>query len=152
MKTTAKKLEVQKKDSVGVKPIWFSAWEFDKLPTPLWAVFLNRVIMDLQEMMPSVEMKNKIKAIGKGILLFSANILMSKTIGTNTEDIEKIKDNVWEDIKRVDCLREDLSVFIDTALENDDQHRKRVAIFIDDLDRCLPRSNVLRYLNPLSFF
>jgi predicted KAP-like P-loop ATPase len=138
MKTTVRKLELTNADLVGVKPIWFSAWEFEKLPTPLWTVFLNRVIMDLQDMMPDPGIKDKLGALGKGVVLLSKEVLLSRTIGITSEELEKIKDKVWEDIKRIDCLREELSQYIDEALKNDPEKRKRIAIFIDDLDRCLP--------------
>lgn len=143
MKTIAKKLELQNGESIKVKPIWFSAWEFEKLKTPLWTVFLNRVIMDLEEMLPKEEnVKSKIAALGKGAILFSTNLLLSKTLGMTTKDIEEIKNHVWEDIKEIDCLREELSSFIQEALKNDPKKRSRIAIFIDDLDRCLPEQSV----------
>ena len=138
MKTVAKKLESPSEELVGVKAIWFSAWEFEKLQTPLWTVFLNRVIMDLQEMMPTSELKDKIKAVGKGLILLSADLLLSRAIGVTTKDLEEIKDRVWDNIKRIDCLREELSKYIDEALQNDPQKRQRIVVFIDDLDRCLP--------------
>jgi predicted KAP-like P-loop ATPase len=125
MKTTAKKLEPTDTDLVGVKPIWFSAWEFEKLPTPLWTVFLNRVIMDLQDMMPNTDTKDKLKALGKGVVLLSKEILLSRTVGITSKELEEIKDKVWEDIKRIDCLREELSLYIDEALKNDQEKRSR---------------------------
>jgi len=142
MKTIAKKLESPNVELVGVKAIWFSAWEFEKLPTPLWTVFLNRVIMDLQEMMPNADLKDKIKAVGKGVVLLSTDILLSRTLGVTSKDLEEIKDRIWEDIKRIDCLREELSKYIEEALRNDPEKRSRIAIFIDDLDRCLPEQCV----------
>ncbi|HML01871.1 MAG TPA: P-loop NTPase fold protein [Candidatus Bathyarchaeia archaeon] len=137
MKTVVKKLEFQDDKLKSVKAIWFSAWEFEKLQTPLWTVFLNRVIMDLQEMMP-IELKEKIKDFGKGLLLLSTNLLLSKTTGVTTKDIEEIKDRVWNDIKAIDCLREELSHYIEEAIKSDPKRRTRIVVFIDDLDRCLP--------------
>lgn len=137
MKTVSKKLDIPNSDLVTVKTIWFSAWEFEKLPTPLWTVFLNRIIMELQEMLPNEKHKKQIKAIGSGLLLLSTDILMSRIIGIGMKDLEKIKEKVWKDIKKITCLREDLSYHINQALDNDTKGRKRLVIFIDDLDRCL---------------
>lgn len=142
MKTVAKKLESSTVEGVKVKTVWFSAWEFGKLPVPLWTVFLNRVIMELQDMVPDESLKSKIKAVGLGILALSADVLFRRVIGVTFKDIEGIKERVWEDIKKIDSLREELSHYIEKALENDPKKRERLAIFIDDLDRCLPQQAV----------
>jgi len=139
MKTVARKLE-SSTTGVGIKTIWFSAWEFEKLALPLWAVFLNRVIMELHEMMPD-NLKSKIKDLGQEILTLSADLLLRKTVGTTLAEVKKIKEKVWNDIKRVDSLREELSRYIEKALKKDPQ-KDRLAIFIDDLDRCLPNQCV----------
>jgi hypothetical protein len=138
MLTIAKKLE-DTREGVRVKKIWFNAWEFEKIPTPLWTVFLNRVVIELQDMLPAGKARNKLKETGKGILLLTGDLLLQKTIGVTLNDIEKIKERVWTDIEAINSLKEKLSSYIDEALKNDPLHRKRVAIFIDDLDRCLPK-------------
>ena len=142
MKTIAKKLESSDIKGVKVKSIWFSAWEFEKLKMPLWNIFLNHVIMELQEMMPNDVHKTKIKAIGQGILALSGEILFRKIVGVSLKDVEKIKEKVWKDIERINSLREELSKCIEKALKKDPKKRRRLAIFIDDLDRCLPEQCV----------
>jgi hypothetical protein len=142
MKTVAAKLESANADDIRVKCIWFSAWEFEKLPTPLWIVFLNRVMMELHDMVPDAGLKKAITTLGKGILLLSANVLLQKSVGISQEEVRQIKESVWEDIKQIDSLREKLSQYIEEALKNDKMQRNRLAIFIDDLDRCLPAQSV----------
>jgi len=119
MKTIAAKLESSNTEGVKVKSIWFSAWEFEKLPTPLWTVFLNRVIMELQEMILDNGLKSKIKALGQGILLLSADVLLQKFVGVTSKEVEEIKEKVWDDIKKIDSLREELSQYIEEAMKND---------------------------------
>lgn len=130
------------KDMGIVKVVWFNAWEFQKLQTPLWTIFLNRVMMDLSNMTEDDNLKERIKALGKGFLLLSADALLSRTIDIKTKDLEELKERVWTDIKKIDCLREELSQKINEALESDPYKRQRLAIFIDDLDRCLPEQCV----------
>lgn len=138
MKTVCRELESVSDKELKMKTIWFDAWEFEKLPIPLWKIFLNRITMELQEMVVDSGLKTKIKAAGECLLFLSSDILLKRFIGTSIEEIGKIKEKFWDDIKRIDSLREDLSTCIDDALSNDPSNTERLVIFIDDLDRCLP--------------
>jgi hypothetical protein len=142
MKTVARKLESPTEGEVGVKTIWFNAWEFEKLSVPLWTIFINRVVMELQEMAQDENLKSKIKAVGEGILRLASGIVLRKLVGVTLKEVEEIKKDVWTDVERVDSLREELSQYLEEALKSDSQKRERLAIFIDDLDRCLPEQAV----------
>jgi len=142
MKTIARKLEQSSGDEVKVKVVWFNAWEFEKVPVPLWKVFLNRITMELQDMVGDTGLKSKIMAVGKGLLLLSSDLLLKRYAGVSLEKIEGIKDRVWDDIEKVNSLSEDLSGCIEEALKSDSSKRERLVIFIDDLDRCLPEQCV----------
>ena len=87
-------------------------------------------------------LKAKIKAVGKGLLVLSSDLLLKRYTGVPLEKIESIKEKVWDDIKKINSLSEDLSGYIEEALENDPSKRERLVIFIDDLDRCLPEQCV----------
>ncbi|MCJ7560188.1 KAP family NTPase [Candidatus Bathyarchaeota archaeon] len=138
MKTVARKLESPIDKCARVKTIWFNAWEFEKLSVPLWTIFLNRVIIELQEITQNEGLKSKIEAVGEGVLALSTNILLRKVVGITLKEVQEIKENVWTDIKRINSLKEELSSSIENALKQDRQKRERLVIFIDDLDRCLP--------------
>lgn len=142
MKTIARKLEQSSRDEAKVKAVWFKAWEFEKVPVPLWKVFLNRITMELQDMVGDTGLKAKIKAVGKGLLLLSSDLLLERYAGVPLEKIEGIKEKVWDDIKKINSLSEDLSGCIEAALKNDPLKRDRLVVFIDDLDRCLPEQCV----------
>jgi len=82
------------------------------------------------------------KSIGRSIVTLSADILLRKITGITLKEADETKKNIWMDIKKISSLREELSQHIKEALEDDQQKRKRLAIFIDDLDRCLPEQAV----------
>ena len=138
MMTVANELENTGENEVKTKAIWFNAWEFEKLPIPLWKVFLNRIIMELQDLVKEDDLKQKIKKTGESLLILTSEILLKKGIGLSLDKIEDIKSQVWKDIKKIDSLKENFSSCIETALKEDASHTVRLAIFVDDLDRCLP--------------
>lgn len=135
MKTVCKEIENVKQNGIRVKTIWFDAWEFEKISVSLWKILLNRITVELEEMVNDSPLKNKIKNIGEGLLLLSSDILLKKSLGISLEELKK---KVGEEINTIDSLREDLSEYIKKALSKDELGRKRIVIFIDDLDRCLP--------------
>jgi hypothetical protein len=141
MRTIQTRVESTSENANKVKCIWFSAWEFERLSTPLWSVFLNRIIMDLEDMYPK-EKFTTVKAVGKAVLLLASNYALKKTLSASKEDIEEIKDALWTDIQTVKCLQEQLSTIIEGAMTHDLCKRQRIVIFIDDLDRCLPDTAV----------
>jgi len=141
MKTVRKQLEIVKENEVRVRSVWFDAWEFEKIPLPLWKVFLNRLAMDLQDLVTDGGLKEKFKALGEGFLLLASDILL-KNLGTSLKEVGEIKAQVWSDIKRINSLAEEFSQCIEEALRNDPSKAERLVVFVDDLDRCLPEQCV----------
>jgi hypothetical protein len=142
MKTLCKQLEFVKENEVKVRTVWFDAWEFEKIPIPLWKIFLNRIAMDLQDIVTDSGLKDKFKAAGEGFLLLASDILLKNLVGTSLEEIKKIKAEVWSDIKKINSLGEEFSQCIEEALRNDPSKAERLVVFVDDLDRCLPEQCV----------
>lgn len=138
MKTVAKELQNIEKNEVRVRTIWFDAWEFEKVPIPLWKIFLNRITMDLQENVEDSRLKDKLKAAGAGLLLLASDVMLKSLAGTSLNDIEAIKSRVWEDIRSIKSLGEDFSQCIEAALQDDPDKPERLVVFVDDLDRCMP--------------
>ena len=141
MRTIQSRIESQNVTGTKAKCVWFSAWEFERLPTSLWAVFLNRIIMDLEDMFPEDKFATA-KAVGKAVLLLAANYALKRALNTTIKDIEEIKEELWTDVKTIKCLQEQLSNCIEEAIKSDKKKRQRIVIFIDDLDRCLPENSV----------
>ena len=139
---SCEELKIEYQNLVNVHPIWFSAWEFEKLQTPLWAIFLNRIIMEIEKMDPNKKRNKNIINLGKGLLLLTSDLLLSKTIGIKTSDLEKVRDKVWKDIEEIKNLREKLQKYVCDALLDDPGKRSRLVIFVDDLDRCLPEQSI----------
>ena len=143
MRTIIKKLELTTKEQAKVKSIWFNAWEFEKLTAPLWTVFLNRIVLNLQESAVDAGIKSKCDKIGRGIISISAEVILRKVADISLSDAKQnLEENVLNDIKKIDSLRENLQGMIEAALEKDPDGKERLAIFIDDVDRCLPSQAV----------
>jgi hypothetical protein len=141
MRTIRKRLELVEKSEVKVRSVWFDAWEFEKIPIPLWKIFLNRLAMDLQDIVTDGGLKDKFKALGEGFLLLASDIVL-KNLGSSLKDVKEIKTDVLGDIKKINSLGEEFSQCIEEALGNDPSKAERLVIFIDDLDRCLPEQCV----------
>ena len=83
-----------------------------------------------------------VDAAREGFLVLASDILLKNFVGTSLEEIKNVKAQVWGDIKKIDALGEDFSQCIEEALQNDPSHAKRLVVFVDDLDRCLPEQCV----------
>ncbi len=153
---TRKQKQAQKDLQKEIITIWFDAWRYQNEPMPVVALLheMRRQI----GVLPAV--KEKFKKLGEISLRYTLNSLsdIGKIIGyegiPSAEKIEKLGEN-WEkkhnaQALNTDTIRNHLHETIKCLLPNDDG-AARVVVFIDDLDRCNPKS-AIRLLEGLKIY
>jgi hypothetical protein len=128
----------QSTDCIG---IWFEAWKYQHEPLPIVAL--------LQEIKSSFSTSNKfINAAGKlasvsflGALTVLDGVIKTVTGASGLGKVKAIgesyeKENLLERLSS-DQINDALKQAVDTLISNDDD-KKKLVIFIDDLDRCEP--------------
>jgi len=134
----------QKKD---VDCIWFDPWfhQFDDSPE----------VALLHAMSKSVRNKEKLDQVKKLLTIIGAslaNAFIKPTIGMSIEEIEKLgekyEEMLFEKREKRTLLNEHFSSLIDMIT---DKGKKRLVIFIDDLDRCSPNT-VMKMLDSLKLY
>jgi len=123
-------LEKRFEDDKAVKTIWFNAWAHGEGES-IGLALLYRVLTELQNEEGNKEKVGNVLAnVGK--LLVDAGL--RKTTGITLEEAQELfKDSI--EIKST--LRDDFETAIAESLQN-----KRLVVFIDDLDRCLPEKTI----------
>ena len=122
-------LEKRFEDDDNFKTIWFNAWAYVREES-IGLALLQQVLIEFQREGETKKIKELCTRLGK---LF-ANAVLKKTTGLSLEEArEIIKDSV--EVKST--LRADFKGITDEYLKN-----KRLVVFIDDLDRCLPEKTI----------
>jgi len=126
MRMLEKRFEVDNE----VKTIWFNAWAHGEGES-IGLALLYRVLTELQNEEGNKEKVGNVLAnVGK--LLVDAGL--RKTTGITLEEAQELfKDSI--EIKST--LRDDFETAIAESLQD-----KRLVVFIDDLDRCLPEKTI----------
>jgi len=126
MRMLEKRFEVDN----DVKTIWFNAWAHGEGES-IGLALLYRVLIEFQKEEGNKEKVGNVLAnVGK--LLVDAGL--RKTTGITLEEAQELfKDS----IEIQSTLRDDFETAIAESLQN-----KRLVVFIDDLDRCLPEKTI----------
>jgi hypothetical protein len=138
-------------------PVWFAAWRYEKDP--------NLLLPLLDVMNESLEATAKGKegwarqaaaGVGRAGLAFLAGLRVSANLPVFTADFEPSK--VIEAIREghdepgpLSLYHAGLTMLHDAIRGLSDHGRRRVVVFVDDLDRCLPE-NALYVLESMKLF
>src|ERR1044072_4895150 len=157
--------DLQNRDE-HVIPVWFDAWRYDGQVNLLYPLFqeLTRSLSKSDDRSPNL------KRIGKVLLLALANSaagllnqgtgidLSVPTLSELGELAEKSESQAHNWFDEVRALQGDLSREIDELLEryanrhNVEVSKLRIALFVDDLDRCSPSHALPLWEGFLLFF
>lgn len=133
-------------------PIWFDAWQYQNEPVPVVAL-----LHEMRRQIPGMkQVKNKFKKTGEIVLrsLLSGLSGIGSAIGLQGISAEKVEQHAekWEQQHLAQALASDT---IREQLEQTIQHllptKSRLAVFIDDLDRCNPKA-AFRLLEGLKIY
>ena len=123
-------LEKRFEDDNRVKTIWFNAWAHGR-EEPIGLALLQQILIEFQkEEQTKEKMGHLIENVGK--LLTDA--ALRKTTGIRFEEAKELFKN---SIEVKSTLRNDFETAIGECLPD-----KRLVVFIDDLDRCLPEKTI----------
>lgn len=123
-------LEKRFEDDKGVKTIWFNAWAYGR-DEPIGLALLQQILNEFQK---EEKLTNKgIKLLGNIGKLGTDAVLRKTTTITLKETKELFENSIG--IKST--LRHDFETAIDECLQD-----RKVVVFIDDLDRCLPEKTI----------
>jgi hypothetical protein len=134
--------EYKKSNDQNIVPIWFEAWRFQSEAVPIVAL--------LQEIRSQIGMWQKLVNKGKkltdittlGILGAFDATLKTASGGFMAPNLSKIPElgKQWETEHRETPLAsQDLLNLLEQAIDEALTKNARLVIFIDDLDRCLPK-------------
>lgn len=140
--------EYDKSNDKNIVPVWFEAWRYQSETIPIVAL-LQEIRAQLGMWQTLVNKAGKLGEItALGILgAFDATLkvasggIMSAKLGKIPELGKQWETEHYETALASQDLRKLLEQAIDEALKNKkgDINPKRLVIFIDDLDRCLPK-------------
>lgn len=117
-------------DDNTIKKIWFNAWAHGQEES-IGLALLYRVLTEFQnEEEPNEKIKKVLENIGK--LLIDAGL--RKTMGIPFKEAQEL---FKHSIEIKSTLRDDFETAIGESLQD-----KRLVVFIDDLDRCLPEKTI----------
>ncbi|NQE06259.1 HEAT repeat-containing taxis proteinF [ANME-1 cluster archaeon GoMg1] len=123
-------LEKRFEDDNNDKTIWFNAWAHGR-EEPIGLALLQQVLLEFQE---EEQTKEKIGHLIENVGKLLTDVALRKTTGITFEEAKELFKN---SIEVKSTLRDDFKTVIDECLQD-----KRLVVFIDDLDRCLPEKTI----------
>lgn len=148
IKKNLEEIEPSSEESLKIKSVWFNAWEqnFEQGNILTGPSLLYHVYNELGGEKSGSE---KVKEFGENILKASAKIAVNtairKYMGLTIDEVKNIFEN--ETASRAN-LAESFQNAINDYVKKE---YKRVVVFIDDLDRCLPE-NAVEILEVIKLF
>ena len=125
-----KMLEKGFEDDNNVKTIWFNAWAHGR-EEPIGLALLQQVLSEFQK---EEQTKEKIGHLIENVGKLLTDAALRKTTGISFEEAKELFKN---SIEVKSTLRDDFETVIGECLPD-----KRLVVFIDDLDRCLPEKTI----------
>jgi HEAT repeat protein len=113
-----------------VKTIWFNAWAHGR-EEPIGLALLQQVLIEFQK---DKKTKGKIGPLIENVGTLLTDAALRKISGITLGEAKKLLKN---SIEAKSTLRADFATAIDEYLPD-----KRLVVFIDDLDRCLPEKTI----------
>ncbi|MCK4733402.1 MAG: AAA family ATPase, partial [Methanophagales archaeon] len=123
-------LEKRFEDDNRVKTIWFNAWAHGR-EEPIGLALLQQVLIEFQK---DKQTKEKFAKFAKNFSKLLADAALRKTTEISFEEAKELFKN---SIEVKSTLRNDFETAIAECLQD-----KRLVVFIDDLDRCLPEKTI----------
>jgi len=123
-------LEKRFEDDNDVKTIWFNAWAHGGEES-IGLALLHRVLTKLQKEEGN---KEKVGNVLANVVKLLVDAGLRRTTGITLEEAQEV---FKSSIEIKSTLRDDFETAIAECLQN-----KRLVVFIDDLDRCLPEKTI----------
>jgi hypothetical protein len=123
-------VEKRFEDDTKVKTVWFNAWAYGG-DEPIGLALLQQILIEFQS---EEGLKEKGKTLLGNVGKLGIDALLRRTTTITFEEAEDLFKNSIG-IKRT--LRHDFETAIDECLED-----RKLVVFIDDLDRCLPEKTI----------
>lgn len=144
----AKSLIEANPECSGIVTVWFNAWQYEKEDHPI-VPLIAAIVRSIEE--KTTDEEGKLNELGK-VLKAIAYAVFEKTSVKLPGGIAEIGSGLFEEIKKqykeLQSSQEPLlgrSLYynafdvLDGLSESEGSERPKIVVFIDDLDRCLPR-------------